>query len=180
MNDLSIHVDLDETLINTSKALLASYHDAITYFGGNFSNETEESIIRGESYGDFLKVCFENIEKPDIESVHAYKIRNYSSYFTNTKVNSDLLDLILSYKASRSVVTNASRESTIDLLEFHNIYTCFDLIVAREDIDRPKPDPQAYLVSMRRIPAFMHVAFEDSSIGIASASSAGCVVFKVE
>lgn len=179
MNDLSFHVDLDGTLINTSNALVASYYEAVTHFGGTFTEETEKSIRSGEPYDVFLKGCFESLEDQDLEKLHAQKRRFYSSHFSSTELNHELLCLLLDHNACRSIVTNASKLTTIELLEFHDVYKHFSELVAREDVSSPKPNPEPYLLSMKKNPAYIHVAFEDTEIGINSAVAAGCIVFKV-
>jgi HAD superfamily hydrolase (TIGR01509 family) len=179
MNELTIHVDLDNTLIETSKALIDSYFDAVNRFGGKFNTETEFRILEGESYEVFLKNCFKDSEEVNLREVQSYKKKIYPIHFDKTKINRNLLNLILSHKAQRSVVTNASRTTTFDLLKYHSIDNHFNLVVTREDVLNPKPDPEAYLISIQKLPALMHVAFEDSTIGILSATKAGCLVFKV-
>jgi|LauGreSBDMM110SN_4_FD.fasta_scaffold25660_2 phosphoglycolate phosphatase len=179
MNDLSLHIDLDGTLINTSHALVASYHEAVTHFGGTFTEETEISIRSGEPYEVFLRGCFESLGDQDLEKLHAQKRRSYASHFPITELNHELLCLLLDHDASRSIVTNASKSTTIELLKYHDVYKYFNELVAREDVSSPKPNPEPYLLSMKKNPALIHVAFEDTEIGVNSAFAAGCIVFKV-
>lgn len=57
----------------------------------------------------------------------------------------------------------------------------FDFLLAAEDVDRPKPDPEIYLEASRlmgRAPEFCQV-FEDSPVGIRAARSAGMMVTDV-
>jgi sugar-phosphatase len=51
----------------------------------------------------------------------------------------------------------------------------FEVIVSAEDVTRGKPDPEGYLLALRRLrlPAADAVAIEDSPPGIAAAKAAG-------
>lgn len=60
-------------------------------------------------------------------------------------------------------------------------YAPFQARVTREDVSRPKPDPEPYLLALRRlgVPAACALAIEDSPPGVASARAAGCHVLAV-
>jgi HAD superfamily hydrolase (TIGR01509 family) len=57
----------------------------------------------------------------------------------------------------------------------------FQAIVAGDDVQEPKPNPEAYLTGARLLGLDVHdcVAFEDSSFGAASAFSAGAVTIGI-
>lgn len=57
----------------------------------------------------------------------------------------------------------------------------FQVEVTREDVSRPKPDPQPYALALQRLGARAEraLALEDSPSGVASALAAGCHVLGV-
>jgi beta-phosphoglucomutase-like phosphatase (HAD superfamily) len=57
----------------------------------------------------------------------------------------------------------------------------FGVTVCGEDVRRPKPDPEPYLLAATRlgVPAAGCVVLEDSPTGIAAARAAGCPVIAV-
>jgi len=76
------------------------------------------------------------------------------------------------------VVTSGTREYANIALRG---LPAFDATVVREDVDRPKPDPQPYLVGAGRLgvePAAC-AALEDAPAGLASAFGAGMVAVAV-
>ena len=67
--------------------------------------------------------------------------------------------------------------SIVDLLDFD----AFDLIVAGDDVERPKPFPDPYLQAAEMLGVDIRdtVAIEDSPNGVRSAAAAGCTVIGV-
>jgi HAD superfamily hydrolase (TIGR01509 family) len=74
-----------------------------------------------------------------------------------------------------AVVSGTWRENVEAVLDAAGLADAFDLIVAKEDVTRRKPDPEAYLVALEklRLPPQSVVVLEDSPTGIASARAAG-------
>jgi HAD superfamily hydrolase (TIGR01509 family) len=80
-----------------------------------------------------------------------------------------------------AVVSGTWRENVEAVLGPLGLRPAFELVVGKEDVERPKPDPQAYLVALERLklPAAQVVALEDSPTGIAAARAAGVPVVAV-
>ncbi len=57
----------------------------------------------------------------------------------------------------------------------------FDLVLAAEDVAAKKPDPEGFLLAMKKFNAAPEVTivFEDSDAGIRAAEAAGAEVFVV-
>lgn len=74
-----------------------------------------------------------------------------------------------------AVVSGAFRVEVDAILEGAGLTGHLQAVVALEDVEHPKPHPEAYLLASRLLgvdPSRM-VAFEDSAVGIASAKEAG-------
>jgi HAD superfamily hydrolase (TIGR01509 family) len=179
METISIHVDLDGTLIETSPALIVSYRDAIHEFGGEFTAKTENKILMGIPYEQFLYDCFSKKQIVDINKVHQLKVEKYRNYFALTKLNRDLVAKLSEFSCSKSIVTNANRKNTLEILRYHNILHKFSHLITKDDVKNPKPHPEPYLYSIALSPAESHIAIEDSLVGISSAQAAGCITFSV-
>ncbi|MBQ1075935.1 HAD family hydrolase [Micromonospora sp. C31] len=78
------------------------------------------------------------------------------------------------------LVTSSSRE-IVNALLTHNDVPQFDTVVCGDDVTRPKPAPDPYLLGARRLqfPPSRCVAVEDSPTGVSSAVAAGCPVVLV-
>jgi len=57
-NLVSIHVDLDGTLVNTAQATILAYQDAVLHFGGVFTDFARIQIAGGDEFNNFLPNCF--------------------------------------------------------------------------------------------------------------------------
>jgi HAD superfamily hydrolase (TIGR01509 family) len=80
-----------------------------------------------------------------------------------------------------ALATNSTRDETDVVLAATGLAGRFDAVVAREDYERRKPAPDAYLAAARALgltPAAC-VVVEDTSRGVSSAVAAGCVVVAV-
>jgi beta-phosphoglucomutase-like phosphatase (HAD superfamily) len=74
-----------------------------------------------------------------------------------------------------AVVSGGPRVAVLETLEAVGIGDLFDTIVTVDDVERGKPEPDAYQLAMERLGVNPEqcVAYEDTAIGIASAAAAG-------
>ena len=81
-----------------------------------------------------------------------------------------------------AVVTTASRKNTMELLRYYDYEKLFEFIITQEDIDRPKPDPQGFLIAMEKLgmDSKHTIIFEDSEVGLQAAETTGATVFAVK
>ena len=80
-----------------------------------------------------------------------------------------------------AVVTTTWRENVLAVLDPDGLTPLLDLIVAKEDVALPKPDPECYLLALDRLgldPGDV-VALDDSPNGLAAAQAAGLRVVAI-
>lgn len=87
----------------------------------------------------------------------------------------------LGNKVPLGVATNSSRSMLIAALTSSGLLPFFEVSVAADDVDCPKPDPQLYLETFARLKASPRtgVALEDSSTGVSAARAAGSFLITV-
>ena len=75
----------------------------------------------------------------------------------------------------RAVATSASRRDVEGLLTHARLRDRFEVVVAAEDVQRGKPDPEVYLLAARRlgVAAEHCLVFEDALVGVQAARRAG-------
>lgn len=79
-----------------------------------------------------------------------------------------------------AVVSSATRSEITTVLKTQNIEHYFQFFIGFEDVRKPKPDPEPYLLALKKfniVQPFKAIAIEDSQVGIASALSAGLKVY---
>src|SRR5205085_2366201 len=72
-------------------------------------------------------------------------------------------------------VSTTWRENVLTVLRTSGLEPAFELIVSKEDVTTPKPNPEAYRLALKRLElkSGQAVALEDSATGLASALGAG-------
>jgi HAD superfamily hydrolase (TIGR01509 family) len=82
-------------------------------------------------------------------------------------------------KCRLAVVTNGPKLNLQHALDGLGLEGDFDVLVAREDVERGKPDPMPYRTALERlgVAAADAVAFEDSPAGVIAAKAAGLFTF---
>ena len=90
-----------------------------------------------------------------------------------------LLDWARANGCRLAAVTNGPRLNLAHALDGLRIADRFDVLVAREDVARGKPDPLPYVTALERLglAAGDAVAFEDSPAGVSAAKAAGLFTF---
>ncbi|MGH3869812.1 MAG: HAD family hydrolase [Pseudonocardiaceae bacterium] len=80
-----------------------------------------------------------------------------------------------------AITSNSPAEITRDYLQATGIPDTFDTIVGAGDADHPKPAPDLYQETCRRlgVPCSQVVVLEDSLIGVQAARAAGTIVFAI-
>jgi HAD superfamily hydrolase (TIGR01509 family) len=80
------------------------------------------------------------------------------------------------------ITTSAVRESIEILLRRVHLFDAFPVIVDGSEVEHPKPHPEPYLLTARRLGVSPHqcLVFEDSGIGVTAARAAGtyCVAVR--
>ena len=93
----------------------------------------------------------------------------------------DVLSLVRDAGVPIAVASNSPRDIVEAALNVGGLGWYVDEVVTIEDVARPKPAPDVYLESCRRLKAAPArcVAFEDSAPGLASAAAAGLLTVAV-
>lgn len=78
-------------------------------------------------------------------------------------------------RAGLAVVTGTWRENVAIVLGAAGLADAFGVVVGKEDVGAPKPDPEAYRLALARLGVHPRaaVALEDSPSGLAAARAAG-------
>lgn len=139
----TILFDLDGTLIDSTPAILASFRFALSHFGTQVP--TDKDIM--QHIGHPLEVMFGAIGVDASmvdEHVAKYKenYRKISTANTTLLTNAKEAVLIASQHATLGVVTTKTGEYSRILLEHLGLMSYFEVLIGREDVIYPKPDPE--------------------------------------
>lgn len=178
-------VDLDGTLVDTRRANFLAYQAALAEVGVMVDQERFEREAFGKNWRQFLPSFLSEVSCcAEAASVAARKAELYKAAAKDIEVNSPLVELIRSRaKGIRAaLVTSASLANVGAVIgaktELHGL---FDLMITGDDVQHHKPDPEPYLIATNKLGVHPSecVVFEDSEVGVLSATAAGCPVIRV-
>ena len=171
--------DWDGTLADTKKAVVQSFQKVLGEAGCRVSDEfierrmgigTKKTII--EAFGE----CRMRLDVSTLEKLAKEKIRiqaELTDIVTLLEGATELLEA-LQGKTKIALATMSSRKVVEKLLPEKKIESYFDVVVTADEIDKPKPDPEVFLVSAAKLGVKPEdcVVVEDSIFGVKAAKAA--------
>jgi pyrophosphatase PpaX len=168
--------DLDGTLIDSGPIILASMHYAVsTVLGREIPPEELGLSIGGQGIVAQMKAI--DAENADA-LLEAYKTHNDGLHET-LEAFDELLELLPQLKAEGRLLglVTAKRHRTVGLAldRFPALASAFDVVVAHEDTERHKPEPEPVLFALERLGGSSSEAVYvgDSPFDIGAAKAAG-------
>ena len=166
--------DLDGTLIDSTEAILESFGVAFESHG----KEVPSSEDIKAQIGYPLDVMFPTLGVPKkyvASYVDAYKMhyREISCLKTVLLPNArEAIDLARKY-ATLGVVTTKTAKYSKELLEYFGVMDSFDVLIGREDVTNPKPNPEPILKALQALEKDSNCwMIGDTSMDIEAASNA--------
>lgn len=174
--------DLDGTLFETGEVNYHAYQDALAPYGITLDKEYFLKRCNGRHYTEFLPAIMG--AAADIEKVHQFKKTAYAVNLEKARMNKHLFALVqcMRDKYHTAIVTTASRQNTMEILQHFGCDPLFEYFVTQEDVTKTKPNPQGFLLAMQHfcmLPSNT-VIFEDSAVGIQAARASGASVIVVD
>ncbi len=171
--------DWDGTLADTKKAVVESFRRVLTEIGCTVNNEfLERRIGTGtrKMLEDALNKCNITFDNEMLEELTRKKVRLQKELSETVNLfegATDLLDALYG-RIKIALATMSSRPVIDKLLSEKKIKTYFNAVVTADEISKPKPDPEIFLLSATRLnlPPEDCVTLEDSIFGVKAAKTA--------
>ena len=168
--------DLDGTLIDSTEAILESFAVAFESFGVAVP---KDALIEAE-IGHPLDVMFMTLgiaEEKVWDYVHAYKMHYRKISCEKTILLPEAREAVelASKHATLGVVTTKTAKYSIELLEHMGLMHYFEVLIGREDVKNPKPDPEPIYKALSALPSDTHQCWMvgDTCMDINAAKAAG-------
>ena len=174
--------DLDGTLFDTTKVNFYSYKEALNEINYDLDYDFFIKECYGKHYKEFLPKM--GLNENEMEIVHKIKKNTYNRHLNVAKINTHLFNMLESLKKEYHIalVTTASQKNSKEILDFFNKRELFELIIAAEDVENKKPNPEGFIKAMTyfNINPEDTLIFEDSDVGIEAAQRSGAYIMKIE
>ncbi len=144
--------DLDGTLIDSTEAILESFHHSFDFH--KLSRKDDEEIKALIGYP--LDIMYENlgVEKSVIsEIITTYKehYRDISTQKTELLKNAKEAVELAKEFATLGIVTTKTGHYSKVLMEHFNIMHHFDVLIGREDVQNPKPHAEPIMKALEKL-----------------------------
>jgi len=175
--------DNDGVLVDTEALFFQANRDTLTKAGIDLSLDryVEYALRKGKSCLDLA--AERGWSASQISDLRDQRDRAYSAMLAEVPGPMDHVRHTLSRLRGRfrmGVVTTSNAEHFYLVHRRFNLLEYFDFVIAREDYNHPKPNPEPYRAALERMRLSTDecVAVEDSERGLMAANAAGlrCVV----
>jgi len=176
--------DMDGTLVDTEPYWMASEGPLVQSFGGTWTKEQALQMV-GLGLEDAARLLQEAGVRMDVAAIVQHLTDEVMASLGREGIPfrpgaRELLKALKDAGVKTALVTMSMRrmaQTVVDLIDF----SAFDVIVAGDDVTRPKPYPDPYLQASELLGVDAHavVAIEDSPNGLRSAVASGAVTLGV-
>lgn len=178
----TIITDFDGTLVDTFGANLRAYQEAFYTVGKTLTKEKYKKCfgLRFDAFMSRMGIFDEDIAN----KIREVKTKCYPSYFKYLYPNKPLINLIDSFHSmggKTAVASTARKENLMNVVNYLNIASSFDLIFAGKDVKHGKPNPEIYIKTMEALNAKPEetLIFEDSDVGLQAAKDSQAEYIKI-
>jgi HAD superfamily hydrolase (TIGR01509 family) len=169
--------DCDGTLADTMPAHYRAWLAATEAHGLDFDEDRFYALAGRPTRNIIATLAAEAGVEIDLERAAQAKERSFLQQLEHVQAIDPVVDVVQRSRGRIpiAVVTGGYRDVCLQILEHVGIAAAFDTIVASEDTDRHKPDPDPFLEAARRLGARPErcVVWEDSDLGLEAARRAG-------
>jgi HAD superfamily hydrolase (TIGR01509 family) len=177
--------DMDGTLTDSEPVWDGALRELARWLGGSLSDRARRATI-GTNVAVSVGIVHRDVGRPDADPVRSGEklVAEAGARFARGLVwrsgARELVDAVRAAAIPTALVTNTERALT-QLALGSLVDELFDASVCGDEVphSKPAPDPYRRAAALLGVAPASAVAIEDSPIGVASASAAGCAVLVV-
>lgn len=184
MSIRALLIDLDGTLIDSDEAHLCAFNRVLDSYGVGLTRDSFHSVVSGNNTPAILRALVPALGPEEVTALGARKENLIPSLLDRIAAAPGALALLRGATEAGcriAIVTNATRDNAVAILDHLGMSRFISAVIAAEDSSAPKPSPAPYRTALERfeLPPQQAVAIEDSVSGITSARGAGLVVLGI-
>lgn len=168
--------DFDGTLVDTFEANYAAYNEAFASQGLELTADRYRECF-GLRFPEFMDAMGIHDEATAAQ-IRKIKGEVYPHHFDKLRPNTALIEFIRSCRNQgihTAVASTARGKNLMNALNYIGATDAFDYILAGEDVQHGKPDPEIYnrVLAHFGVQPSEALVFEDSPVGMQAAEAAG-------
>ncbi|MDQ4019096.1 MAG: HAD family phosphatase [Actinomycetota bacterium] len=171
--------DFNGTLSDDEPVLCAIWQEIFARLGKPMSEEDYYGRLAGRAEPEVAELWL-GARHPALEEVLAERVRLYRDRVADGSTVTEPVREAVRYAAERvpvGVVSGAMHADIDPVLTAAGIADHLSVVVAADEIEHGKPDPEGFLLALERLPGRIEaadvVALEDTAAGVAAAKAAG-------
>jgi beta-phosphoglucomutase len=171
--------DFNGTLSDDEPVLCAIWQEIFARLGKPMSEEDYYGRLAGRAEPEVAEVWL-GAAQPALEEVLVERVRLYGERVADGSTVTEPVREAVRYAAERvpvGVVSGAMHADIDPVLTAAGIADLLSVVVAADEIEHGKPDPEGFLLALERLPGRLEaadvVALEDTAAGVAAAKAAG-------
>lgn len=184
----SVLFDMDGVLYNSMPYHSEAWHKTMASVGLNLSRE-EAYMHEGRTGASTINILFNrelgrDATSKEIEDLYYKKSIEFNTYPSPKPMHGawELLKKIKNSGVTPTVVTGSGQHSLLERLEHHfpNMF-CQELMVTAFDVKYGKPNPEPYLMALKKgnLQPNEAIVIENAPLGVESAHNAGIFTIAV-
>jgi HAD superfamily hydrolase (TIGR01509 family) len=145
-----IIIDLDATLVDSKKAHMAAFKNALERFGIDFRNF---EWCYGPTSENLIKNSFPELDDELVHKIAERKranLKNYVNFVKPIRGAVELLEFLKVKHRKIALLTNNTRVELINILGYLHWEEYFDAILGKED-GPPKPNPETVKLALQKL-----------------------------
>ncbi len=168
--------DLDGTLIDSTEAILESFHNSFDFYDSLHPSDEEIKALIGHP----LDVMYASLGVPE-NKVWDY-VTTYKEYYRvistqKTQLLEGAAKAVMTANefATLGIVTTKTGLYSKILMEYFELMDCFEVLIGREHVERPKPDAEPIQKALEALDSDDKEIWMigDTKMDLISASNAG-------
>jgi beta-phosphoglucomutase len=186
-NIKAVLFDMDGVLIDAREWHYEALNEVLRIFGYEITRAMHEDRFDGLSTSKKLEMLTKEVGLPRhihgminrIKQDRTLRIAA-SNCFPNI-AHQVLISKLKKQGFKVGVVTNSIRQTTEFMLTYAGLFELLDVVITNQDVDKPKPNPDGYLIAMQKLDVLPSetLIVEDSPYGIAAGKASGAKVVQV-
>jgi HAD superfamily hydrolase (TIGR01509 family) len=178
---------MDGTLVDTEPYWMLAEEELVAAWGGVWTHEEALQLVGQGLWSSALVFQSRGVDLEPQQIIDTLTDRVLTQIAEHVPWRPGARELLAELRAAgipTALVTMSVRrmaDTIVAALERELDGTAFDVVVAGDEVERPKPYPDAYLraAELLAVPIASCVAIEDSEPGVAAAVASGATTFAV-